>query len=123
VLSEAELARQFAENELDQRVALTEHRSLDTRQSALNLVEPLRANNIETVVLVTDARHMPRAAHAFAAVGFNVVRAPMAITTGELEFNLLAFMPSAHALVASFDVSHEVIGRMWYWFRSLLGRP
>lgn len=119
LLSEAELTRRFVENELNHRVALTEHTSLDTRQNALHLAEPLRRHNVHTVVLVTDARHMPRAAQAFAAVGFNVIRAPMAITAGE-PLGPLAFFPSAPALVASFDVSHEVIGRAWYALRSFL---
>jgi uncharacterized SAM-binding protein YcdF (DUF218 family) len=122
VLSEAELTRRFVENELKYPVAITEHASLDTRQNALNLVQPLRAKNVDTVVLVTDARHMPRAAQAFAAAGFNVIRAPMAITTGESELSPLAFIPSAPALVVSFDVSHEVIGRLWYALRSFLSR-
>ena len=60
-LSEAELTRRFVEDELHYPVAVTEHASLDTRQNALNLVEPLRARHVDTVVLVTDARHMPRA--------------------------------------------------------------
>jgi uncharacterized SAM-binding protein YcdF (DUF218 family) len=122
VLSEAELTRRFVENELKHPVALTEHTSLDTRQNALNLVQPLRARNIDTVVLVTDARHMPRAAQAFTAAGFNVIRAPMAIPTGEPELSALEFIPSAPALAVSFDVSHELIGRLWYAVRSLLAR-
>jgi uncharacterized SAM-binding protein YcdF (DUF218 family) len=120
VHSEAELARRFAETELDYRVALIEEASLDTRQSALNLVAPLRGRGVKAVVLVTDARHMPRAAEAFAKVGFDVVRAPMAITAGESQLMLLAFVPTAEALVASFDVTHELVGRLWYAVRSLL---
>jgi uncharacterized SAM-binding protein YcdF (DUF218 family) len=122
ILSEAELAKNFAENELDHRIALTEHASLDTRQNALYLAEPLRSRNIDTVVLVTDSRHMPRAASAFERLGFKVVRAPMAITSGEPRFRPLAFVPSAEALEVSYDVSHEIIGHLWYGIRSLLGR-
>jgi uncharacterized SAM-binding protein YcdF (DUF218 family) len=122
VLSEAEATRRFVENELKHPVAVTEHASLDTRQNALNLMQPLRAKNVDTVVLVTDARHMPRASQAFAAAGFKVVRAPMAITAGESELSPLAFIPSAPALVVSFDVSHEVIGRLWYALRAFLSR-
>jgi uncharacterized SAM-binding protein YcdF (DUF218 family) len=122
VYSEAELVRRFAESDLNYRVALTENESLDTRQSAINLVQPLRAKNVDTVVLVTDARHMPRAAQAFVDVGFNVVRAPMAITAGESPFRLLAFIPSADALGASYDVSHELVGRLWYAVRAVVQR-
>jgi uncharacterized SAM-binding protein YcdF (DUF218 family) len=122
VFSEADLARNFAENELNHPVALTEHTSLDTRQNALNLAGPLRARNIDTVVLVTDSRHMPRAAAAFETLGFNVIRAPMAIATGENRFRPLAFLPSAEGLEVTYDVSHEVIGRLWYAVRSLASR-
>jgi uncharacterized SAM-binding protein YcdF (DUF218 family) len=122
VLSEAELTRRFVEIELGQPVALIEERSLDTRQSALNLVEPLRARKIQTVVLVTDARHMPRASQAFAEAGFNVIRAPMAIRAGESKLTAVSFLPSALALLASYDVSHELVGRAWYAVRALATR-
>ena len=121
-LSEAELTRRLVENELHHPVALTEDASLDTRQNALNLVEPLRARHVDTVVLVTDARHMPRAAEAFMTAGFNVVRAPMAVTGGDREYGPLAFVPSAAALLVSYDVSHELIGRAWYAFRAFASR-
>ena len=120
VFSEAELARHFAEKELNQPVTVTEHTSLDTRQNALNLVAPLRARNVRTVVLVTDARHMPRASEMFESVGFKVVRAPMGIAAGEKRLRLLAFIPTADALEVSYDVSHEVIGRLWYGVRGLV---
>jgi uncharacterized SAM-binding protein YcdF (DUF218 family) len=122
VYTESELARNFLETELHQPVALTEHTSLDTRQNALNLVEPLRARNVETVVLVTDARHMPRAAAAFETLGFKVIRAPMAIATGEGRFQPLGFLPTAQGLDISYDVSHEIIGRLWYAIRALATR-
>lgn len=79
-LSEAELARSFVETELKHEVTLIEDKSLDTRQSAVYLAKPLQAMTIDTVVLVTDARHMPRASQAFASEGFNVISAPMAVT-------------------------------------------
>jgi uncharacterized SAM-binding protein YcdF (DUF218 family) len=122
VFSEAELARNFVENELNQAVALTEHTSLDTRQNALNLAEPLRARNVDTVVLVTDARHMPRAAAVFETLGFKVMRAPMAIATGETRFRPLGFLPTAEGLEVSYDVSHEIVGRLWYAIRALARR-
>ena len=46
----------------------------------------------------------------------------MAVTGGDPEFGLLAFLPSAPALLVSFDVSHELIGRAWYAFRALVSR-
>jgi uncharacterized SAM-binding protein YcdF (DUF218 family) len=122
VLSEAELTRRFVEKELGQPVAFIEERSLDTRQSAVNLVEPLRDRKIQTVVLVTDARHMPRAAQAFKTAGFAVIRAPMAIKAGDSKLTAVSFLPSAVALLASFDVSHELVGRAWYAVRALASR-
>jgi uncharacterized SAM-binding protein YcdF (DUF218 family) len=122
VFTEADLARHFVQSELNQPVALTEHASLDTRQNAMNLAEPLRARGVRTVVLVTDARHMPRAAYAFETLGFEVVRAPMAIASGENRWRPLAFLPSAEGLEVAYDVSHEVIGRAWYAVRALASR-
>jgi uncharacterized SAM-binding protein YcdF (DUF218 family) len=118
VYSEAEIARNFIQNELHYPVAIVEHTSLDTRQSALNLVRPLRAMNIDTVVLVTDARHIPRASDAFAAVGFNVLPAPMALSAGQSSLVPFSFLPQAEALAVSADVAHELFGRAWYALRS-----
>ena len=122
VFTEADLARNFVESELNQPVALTEHTSLDTRQNALNLAGPLRARNVDTVVLVTDARHMPRAAAVFETLGFKVMRAPMGISAGERRLQPLGFLPTAEGLEVSYDVSHEIVGRLWYTVRALASR-
>lgn len=120
VLSEAELARKFIENELGQPVALIESESLDTRQNAANLVQPLQEAKVQRVVLVTDARHMPRAVQAFSAVGFEVVPAPMWISARSAPVTgPSSFMASAPALATSAAVSHELVGRVWYWIRSV----
>ena len=117
--SEAELARSFVEDELKQRVALIEKESLDTRQNAAYLSEPLRAANVDTIVLVTDARHMPRASQAFAAEGFNVIPAPLGYSPRGSLLIPSAFISTGAAVATSAAVSHELVGRLWYGIRSL----
>ena len=120
-LTEAELAKSFVETELKQKVALIETESLDTRQNAQNLSAPLRAANVDTVVLVTDSRHMPRATQAFEAVGFEVIPAPIGISAGGSRLVPSAFLASGAALATSAAVGHELVGRLWYAVRSALG--
>jgi hypothetical protein len=65
---------------------------------------------------------MPRASRAFTEAGFDVIRAPMAIRAGDSQLTAVTFLPSPVALLASFDVTHELVGRAWYAVRALANR-
>jgi len=122
--SEAALTRSFVETELKQAVTLIEDQGRDTREAAINLVEPLRTMKMDSIVLVTDARHMPRASQAFAAEGFKVIPAPMEVSGERTSLGPGDVIPTASALSVSAAVSHEFLGRIWYWLRSrLAARP
>ena len=90
-----------------------ERLSKTTRGNAEGSAEILLGADIDTVVLVTHAWHMPRAKRAFERAGLTVIPAPMGFerSTGLRPGDLL---PSAKALHMSYYACHELLGRVWY---------
>lgn len=115
--SEASLMKQVLQEEFNTPVKWLEEQSDNTLASARYSFQLLQQAGISRVYLVTHAWHMPRAARAFQAAGFEVVAAPMAFTT-RYQTDLLAFMPSAIALKDSAIYFHEMIGLLWYRLKS-----
>lgn len=115
-LGEAELMQALLEKGFRQRVALVEAGSFDTRQNALYVAKDLAERNIGTVVLVTDALHMPRAAKALEAAGLKVVAAPVYFRASA-PLNVTDFLPSTDALELSRYALHEWVGAAWYAMR------
>lgn len=110
--SEAVVTTDFIELELNQKVALIEGDSINTRDSAKRLAQMLPAKK-PTIVLVTHFIHMPRAARAFKAAGLQVIRAPMGFQySPELEPG--DYLPSPRAFETATLVYHELIGGWWY---------
>lgn len=106
---------------------LLETQSLNTYENALYCKEILAANDINQIVLVTSAQHMPRALASFEKQGLEVIPAPTdyAITQANVDqlwepsftsqvFNLL---PSAGNLSATTTALKEYIGIVIYKFR------
>ncbi len=101
--------------ELHVPVTWVESSSLNTAQNARHLA---RAPVPRAVVLVTHALHMPRAVREFDKAGFEVTAAPMGFAAGEdFSFGILAFLPSAGALLTSRDALHEWLGMAYYAMR------
>ena len=116
-LSEARLMKRVLVEEFNTPVAWTEDSSDNTRESALACRQLLQQNKINRIALVTHAWHMPRAAAAFKAAGFDVIPAPTAFTT-HYQTDPLSFIPNAYALRDSRIFFHEVIGILWYRLKS-----
>jgi len=112
-LSEAALMKDFIETELKQPVAIVEDQSFDTRQNAQYMLARLAPLKIDTVILVTDVLHMPRAARTFEALGVKVIPAPIGFQT-TAPISVLNFLPSVGGLRESAYVFHELIGEVWY---------
>ena len=55
---------------------LIETKSLNTYQNAINVKPILESHNINNVLLVTSAIHMPRALATFQSVGINAIPSP-----------------------------------------------
>lgn len=113
--AEALLMQQVLQNDFDTPVRWSEDKSHNTWENARFSASILKATGINTILLVTQAYHIPRARMAFEAAGMHVIPAP----TGYNAFHgaapaLLAFLPSAHALENSKRAFHEILGYAWY---------
>jgi uncharacterized SAM-binding protein YcdF (DUF218 family) len=112
--SEAEQMKSVLENDFHVPVRWVENASNDTRENAYKSFAVLKKDKVTHIALVTHAWHMPRAIREFENAGFRVIPASTAYTT-RYKTNLLAFIPSARALLKSRLFIHEVIGMLWYW--------
>jgi len=93
-----------------------EDQSRNTTENARLSKALLQQKNIDTVLLVTDALHMPRSVAAFERAGLRVISAPTRFTL--LEDNwLLLLLPDSGALAGSYYALHELVGRAWYAIR------
>lgn len=115
--SEAQLMAEVLEGEFDTPVAWLEQQSRNTAENARYSRALLKAHDINDIVLVTQAYHMPRAAHEFRKAGFNVLPAPTAFIGYDSEFTWLDLLPSPSALMNSFLLAHESLGMLWYSIR------
>ena len=112
--SEAELMAQVLEQEFKIPVTWQEQQSRNTSENARFSRELLRRQGIDTIVLVTQAYHMPRALSEFNKAGFNVLPAPTAFVGGDSALSVFDFLPSPIALMNSFLMAHESVGMLWF---------
>jgi uncharacterized SAM-binding protein YcdF (DUF218 family) len=111
--SEAEIAARVAEREFGRPLRWTEGQSRDTRENALKILPLLRAQGIDTVVVVTHDYHMRRSVRNFRrAAGespLTVIAAPMGVPRpGRL--TLSDWLPNAEAYELSVIALHEWLG-------------
>ena len=83
--------------------------AFDTFQNARNSARMLNADGVHRILLVTRATHMWRAAHEFTSAGLDVIAAPVGMLATR-NFSVLAFVPSAEALVRSQMAIYELLG-------------
>ncbi|MCX7971541.1 MAG: YdcF family protein [Negativicutes bacterium] len=98
---------------------IIEDRSDDTWQNARYSWEILSGLQLTTVILVTDAWHMPRAVRSFVAQGFTVVPAPTAYTTSSRR-GWMDWLPSGAALRDSQNCFYELGAGIRLWLRQFL---
>ncbi|MEM8861234.1 MAG: YdcF family protein [Chloroflexota bacterium] len=108
-------------------VILVEHKSQNTKENAAFTAALASNHNINKIILVTTARHMPRAAAAFENEGFEVIPAPTDyfvtgdpdITNGNLGKNLtvLNLVPQAKFVDVTTKSMKEYVGIVYYWMR------
>lgn len=116
-LSEGEVMRRTLEHELGVPVRWVEGRSDNTRENAYFSRELVKGSGVETIYLVTDSWHMPRAKMIFERAGFKVVPAGTGFHNAKPP-TILDFLPGAGALGASATYIHEKIGLLWYRLKS-----
>ena len=91
-----------------------EDRSRTTFENAQASSAILARSGISTVLLVTHAWHMPRAAEAFEHFRLRVVRAPTGFTDVGPGWKATDLVANTHALALSARAIHELVGRVWY---------
>jgi uncharacterized SAM-binding protein YcdF (DUF218 family) len=90
-------------------VQWVENHSRDTQENAQMSATILKAANVATIVLVTSANHMNRAAAEFRALGFTVIPAPTGMWSLQ-ERRVRQWVPSADALGRSQSALYEDLG-------------
>jgi uncharacterized SAM-binding protein YcdF (DUF218 family) len=74
--SEGAVAQRVLKEEYGLTLGWLDDRSRDTAENARRMEQLLQRDKVRRIALVTDATHMPRAAAAFRAAGFEVLPAP-----------------------------------------------
>lgn len=118
--SEAEQMKQVL-RDFGVAVKWSESHSNNTLENARMSQAILKKAGVQSVYVVTNAWHMPRAKLAFERAGLRVVPAPMGYHT-RVRLRLLDFVPNANALAESHIFFHEVLGSVWYRLKFDLGR-
>lgn len=109
----AALMAKAATDEFHVPVRWREERSATTQQNAMFSAEVLQAAGVRTVLLVTSAWHMPRAAACFRQAGIDVVPAPTAFR-GPIVEDWTSFVPRAGGLRDTCLALHEYGGLLAY---------
>jgi uncharacterized SAM-binding protein YcdF (DUF218 family) len=93
-----------------------EDRSNDTYENAAFSAAILKAANVHSIILVTHAAHMRRAARLFAAEGLDVTPAPTVFAT-PFDQARPDFLPRLSGLQDSYYALYEILGAGWYALR------
>ena len=115
-LSEAALMQAALQEDFAIPVARNEDRSRTTWENAVYTARLLQVEKLTTVVLVSQAWHLPRALWAFERAGLKPLPWPAPRTALQIDA-LRDFMPSIAALHATFYALHEMIGALYYRLR------
>lgn len=111
--SEAQAMQKFLQ---DMRVPASameqENQSHNTASNAQNVAQRLRAQGVDTVLLVTSALHMPRARSWFEHHGLTVRPAPADFEVVPMPMSWLRLLPSTEALHGSARAFKELVGQL-----------
>jgi uncharacterized SAM-binding protein YcdF (DUF218 family) len=114
--SEAALMKTMLERDFTIPVAWSEDASRTTWENALYTARLLRPAGINTIVLVSQAWHLPRAIWAFERVGLAALPWPAGSTVLRTR-HVSDFLPSIDGLANTKDAVHELIGGAYYRLR------
>lgn len=112
----ADLLKVALEHDFGIPVIWAEVRSRTTYENALYIAPLLKAANIGTVVLITQAWHLSRAIWCFERVGLRALPWPAPRSVPQIR-EPTDFLPNMGALHDSFYAVHELIGRVYYRLR------
>lgn len=91
-------------------------RSMSTREDALSVRAIIEREDLESVLLVTSAYHLPRALATFDEVGVEVRPVPADYMTADITMPG-AWLPDDDAFDRSNSAWHEYAGRLYYRLR------
>lgn len=94
-----------------------EGRSRNTRENALESAPLVREHGWKSLLLVTSAAHLPRAAGCYAAVGLRADTLAVDIRSSSLSLGSMSWLPRAGGLSQSTDMLRELAGRVVYRLR------
>ncbi|PLC51141.1 hypothetical protein CR159_02590 [Pollutimonas subterranea] len=118
-ISEAQImANALRQLDVPQQAIILESGSYTTYENAVNTSKELKQRNIDRVLLVTSALHMPRAMAVFKKQGVDAIAAPSApqiVVPSDRGFSF--WQPSMRALQASRSIVKEYVGLLVYWVR------
>lgn len=118
-VSEAQImANALTQQNIPAEAVVMESSSYTTYENAVNTAKELKQRDIDQVLLVTSALHMPRAMAVFRKQGIDVIAAPSApqiVVPGDRGFSF--WQPSMRALQASRSIVKEYVGLLVYWVR------
>ena len=116
-VSEAWIMSQTLKNYYGVETRWLEQRSRTTWENAQYSAEILLPQNIQKIVLVTEAYHMDRSIHSFEQVGFKVIPAPSGYSSSRLEdWEFMDFLPNAKSFDLNYKLIHERVGLVAYRF-------
>ena len=108
---------------VNKRYVITEDKSNDTYENALDVLKICKARDFRRIVLVTSAYHMPRAMFLFNAVktkenlnGIGIVPYPADFKTGK-HYNIYGYFPQSGSLLLSDEAMHEYAGYFYYYVK------
>ena len=104
-----------------QSAIIFEGNSRNTRENALETSRLLKNRQLNRVLLVTSAFHMPRALATFRGVGIDAIPSPSSISAELAQPTLLNWIPSLNGLATMQSVMHEKIGIFVYRIRGWIG--
>jgi uncharacterized SAM-binding protein YcdF (DUF218 family) len=114
--SEGALMKAALDKDFAVPVAWNEERSRTTWENAVYTARLLQPEKLTTVVLVSQAWHLPRALWAFERAGLKALPWPAPRTALRLD-GFGDFLPSLAALVDTAHALHELIGGVYYRLR------
>jgi len=118
-LAEGTLLRELIAREFNQPVKWVDAAAATTREQALIAAQDLKPHQINRVVLVTDAVHMPRAKRAFELAGLAVVAASTGYTA-QRPFASYQLIPNPTALRESHIALREWISQLHHHVLALI---
>ncbi|TCV84667.1 YdcF family protein [Sulfurirhabdus autotrophica] len=111
------LMKDALERDFHVPVRWVEDQSSNTYENAIYSFKILHQSGIDTIYLVSQAWHMPRAVASFEKAGFHVIPAPT-VFSSDKHVSIMDFMPNAVAFLKSYYAIHEMIGLVWYQFKN-----